>query len=177
VLEQIVTVKLLALIATGPFLRPGEKPGTFPAPALFRALSFRLGFWQLTSFMVTVTAKRPPPSSGTTSRPAPSPCRALFSSADSRVSGYRRHRVIDVAVYACCAIAIAFAALQLVVSTVVPGTAGYFVPPVGCPMVAYGLAAYLVWAQESAFSSGFFRDGSGFNGTGSATCWSGRSSS
>ena len=147
-LEQIATVKLLALIGYAALffilVRSRIAVGLRINFALYL---FGLGFWQLTSLVVTIVHD---PATATLWYNLQSIGVSLqsfiFLPLTRAFLGHRRHRSIDVAVYACCAASIVMGILQLMVHTVVPGTAGYYVPRFEVPLEVNITAAYLVWA-------------------------------
>jgi PAS domain S-box-containing protein len=161
VLEQIATIKLLALIGYAIlFVVLVRSRIAFALKLNFALYLFGLGFWQLTSFVVTVTHEAPRAVFWYNLQTVGLSLQSLvFLPLTRAFLGYKRHRVIDVAVYALCAASIAFGVLQLAVHMVVPGTAGYFVPKFTLPLEVNILVAYLVWAWGVALLvRGFFRE-------------------
>ena len=147
-LEQIATVKLLALIGYAALFFVLVRSRIAVALRITFALYlFGLGFWQLTSLVVTIV--RDPATAlvwYNLQSIGVSLQSFIFLPLTRAFLGHRRHRAIDIAVYACSAASIAMGISQVMVHSVVLGTAGYFVPRFEVALEVNIAVAYLVWA-------------------------------
>jgi PAS domain S-box-containing protein len=131
-LEQIASVKFIALLGYSVLFLVLLRSNVRPSVKLhFVLYIFGLGFWQLTSFVLTVTHSAAAAISWYNLQlSAVSLQSFVFYPLTLAFLGQRKRRVLTAAAYAACAGAIAVGLFQLGADRVVLGQAGYFVPVV-----------------------------------------------
>jgi two-component system cell cycle sensor histidine kinase/response regulator CckA len=161
-LEQIATIKLLALIGYAMlFAVLVRSRVAFALKLHFALYLFGIGAWQLTSFAVTITQDARLALIWYNLQVSAGSLQSVIFLPLTRVFlGHRRHRVIDVAAYTCGAVSIAVGVLQLAVQHVVIGGAGYYVPTFGIASESVIAAAYVFWGWGVVLLvRGVFREG------------------
>ena len=160
-LEQIASVKLIALLGYSVLFLVLLRSSVRPSVKLhFVLYIFGLGFWQLTSFVLTVTHSAHAAISWYNLQlSAVSLQSFVFYPLTLAFLGQRNRRVLAAAAYIACAGAIAVGLFQLGADRVVLGQAGYFVPVVKPIGYAAALAGFVfeglgVFELVAAFRSG-----------------------
>ncbi|HUJ77091.1 MAG TPA: hypothetical protein VL359_19655, partial [bacterium] len=151
-LEPIATVKLLALVGYTILLWALARSRVTPSLKLhFGLYLLGLGFWQLTSFVLTLPRSA---SSAVTwynlQFGAAAMQMAVFVPLARVFLGLRGFRWASAISYVAAGASLVVGGLQLVVYQVVPGSAGYYVPVIGRDMavlcvVLYAFAAFGVY--------------------------------
>ncbi len=146
-LEPIATVKLLALLGYSILLFVLIRSSVAPSLKFhFGLYLVGLGFWQLTSFVLTIPREAPSAVTWYNLQFSAAAMQSIIFFPLARVFlGLRRFRWAAVASYAAAVGVMALGILQLVVHDVVPGRAGYFVPIIGRAVPLLSLLLYFFW--------------------------------
>ncbi len=146
-MDYIATIKLLALVGYAflffTLLRSETTAGLKVHFALYLV---GLGFWQLSSFAVTVTRS---PQAALFWYNLQSGCFGLqsiiFLPFTRKFLDIRRQRVPTLIAYLACLVVIGFGLARLATNQVVSGKAGYYIPVMGTPAYGLGLVSYIFW--------------------------------
>ena len=151
-IEQIATIKLLVLLGYSILFFVLLRSRVAPSVQLHFALYlFGLGFWQVTSLVVTLTRSQPAAVTWYNLQISALGLQSIIFFPFVRVFlGLRRRRFLAVAAYLACAAIVTVGVLQLGVSAVVPGRAGYFIPILGPALYACSAVVYLFWGMGVA---------------------------
>ena len=148
-LEQIAIIKLLALVGYSVlFFVLLRASGPFALRLHFALYLLGLGFWQLTSFILTITGSEAAAVLWYNLQVCSLALQSMIFFPFARVFlQLKRQRVMAVAAYAVCVGTICIGFLRLAVSHVTLGRAGYFIPDISTPAYAISLVAYFFWGM------------------------------